>query len=1274
MDDSVVEFRPYHWQVVEDDDNLDINIWGLQEDNSDVRIVVKGFHPYIYLELPTTIKWSQSKLSLLSNYLDKRMKNSGPVKRIYEMKKKLYFCNKEVKSTGSIKDKLYPFLKLYFKTTKSINFLSNIFKNPVMVYGLGKHKYQIHEQNADPILKFTSCRKIDPGGWIVATGRLIDDEEKESICKVEIVSAWKHLAPLPNKETVIRPLIMSIDIEAYSSRFPAMPDASRREDAVFMISLVVGRQGESEENYKNYLLTLAPSDKTIKIKNTKVIQFTKEGKMLEGFSKLVREINPDIIVGYNILDFDMKYLIKRSEKTLSWFGFSLIGKIRGKRAIIKETKWESSAYGLQHFLYLDIQGRLIIDMYPIIKREYKFSSYKLGNVSNQFLGKTKDPVTPEDIADAYKNFTKSALQRVGKYCVQDSYLPLRLMEHLSTWIGLLEMSVVTKVPIIYLYTKGQQIKVFSQIYRLAMYKNYVIQYSPYKDKDIEKYVGATVFDPEPGFYKGVVTFDFASLYPTIMIAYNIDYTTLVPEDSNIPDEMCNIISFEDHIACKHDPKLYAHCSKCQKEMYAPSGKCCPVCRTHIRRKPLVKRKKEDIICAKRRYRWLKEPEGLVPSLLRSLLEARKKVKGKIKDITKKLAEYEMNKIKMSEKKVKKLQTRLIVLDKQQLSIKISCNSAYGALGAAQGYLPLVPGAMCVTAKGRMSVQAAAEYVGKKYKGKLIYGDSIVGDEPILIHYPDNKIDAIEIRRLASEWIEYQEFKCFDSNRREKQQSIIDNLQVWSSQGWTNIVRVIRHKVNKKIYRVVTGCGCVDVTEDHSLLDWEGKIVKPAELEVGITKLLHSFPLLDDYYIGKTSRNHSKIDSLKIYCQQRKNMVYDDSIYTVRSVTFLREAKDEFVYDIETETGNFQAGVGELIVKNTDSVMIQFPNAKTMEECYKMGLKVSKKVENLFPHPMKLEFENVYYYFFILTKKRYAAYALAQETMKLKDKMTTKGIVLTRRDNTPMLKDVYGEVLDMIMHRNPFRDVINYVSDYCLKVMTRQIDYKKLILSKSINSDYKAEWCAKVSKHLNIRGVDEDNLKKVKNGYHVRFNIETEECPVCKSEAKTPPAHVMLAHKLKRRGNQIQAGDRIDYLFLITNDGSTRQGDKAENPDYYKDWCNILRLDYLYYLEKQLVKPLDEMIYVAYGKDNVMKTIFNYHKSKWKLNQRFLDLIRPEIIFDDKDGEDEDEERNRRLNLRKKKFKQLNKKKCCLIYEDEIVSDEESDSESDSEKSDEEDSE
>jgi len=165
-------------------------------------------------------------------------------------------------------------------------------------------------------------------------------------------------------------------------------------------------------------------------------------------------------------------------------------------------------------------------MMQVILREHKLSQYSLNYVSSHFLGEQKEDVHHSIIFDLH-NGTEYTRRRLAIYCLKDAYLPLRLMEKLKCLYNNAEMARVTGVPISFLFTRGQQIKVASQLYRKAQDYNLVIPNFK-KTQGEGQYEGAVVIEPDKGFYKEpIATLDFASLYPSIMMAHNLCYSTLI---------------------------------------------------------------------------------------------------------------------------------------------------------------------------------------------------------------------------------------------------------------------------------------------------------------------------------------------------------------------------------------------------------------------------------------------------------------------------------------------------------------------------------------------------------------------------------------------------------------------------------------------------------------------------------------------------------------------------------------------------------------------------
>lgn len=172
-------------------------------------------------------------------------------------------------------------------------------------------------------------------------------------------------------------------------------------------------------------------------------------------------------------------------------------------------------------------------MIQVMQREHKLRSYSLNAVCAEFLGEQKEDVHHSHITGLF-NGSDDDRRRLAVYCRKDALLPMRLLEKKMTMFNYIEMSRVTGVPMSYLLSKGQQIKVVSQLYRKANSRGLLIPtYEPTGGgSDEVGYEGATVIEPKKGFYTlPIATLDFASLYPSIMIAHNLCYSTLVTNSS-----------------------------------------------------------------------------------------------------------------------------------------------------------------------------------------------------------------------------------------------------------------------------------------------------------------------------------------------------------------------------------------------------------------------------------------------------------------------------------------------------------------------------------------------------------------------------------------------------------------------------------------------------------------------------------------------------------------------------------------------------------------------
>lgn len=326
--------------------------------------------------------------------------------------------------------------------------------------------------------------------------------------------------------------VLSIDIEC-QGRKGHFPEAEM--DPVIQIANAVSVYGDKKPIVQN-VFTLKGC---LPIVGAQVISSDQETEMLMKWRTFLEACDPDVITGYNVQNFDIPYLLDRAEtlskKSSSIKGFAQWGRIRNSKAKMRDTTFQSAAYGKRNNIETTIEGRVIFDMLPYMQRNHKLSSYTLNSVCAEFVGAQKEDVHHSIISDL-QNGSDEDRHRLAVYCLKDALLPQRLMDKLSVVVNYVEMARVTGVPVSFLISRGQQIKVFSMILRKCRNEKLLVPTLKKAgfNSDEVAYEGATVLDPIKNYYQvPIATLDFASLYPSIMQAYNLCYSTLVnPRDVN----------------------------------------------------------------------------------------------------------------------------------------------------------------------------------------------------------------------------------------------------------------------------------------------------------------------------------------------------------------------------------------------------------------------------------------------------------------------------------------------------------------------------------------------------------------------------------------------------------------------------------------------------------------------------------------------------------------------------------------------------------------------
>ena len=119
---------------------------------------------------------------------------------------------------------------------------------------------------------------------------------------------------------------------------------------------------------------------------------------LKAWSDFVKKVDPDIITGYNVVNFDLPYLLNRAA-ALKVYPFSFLGRVREEKSTISNTTFQSRAYGKRENKVINIAGRVQFDLLHALLRDYKLRSYTLNSVSFYFLQEQKEDVHHNIITD-----------------------------------------------------------------------------------------------------------------------------------------------------------------------------------------------------------------------------------------------------------------------------------------------------------------------------------------------------------------------------------------------------------------------------------------------------------------------------------------------------------------------------------------------------------------------------------------------------------------------------------------------------------------------------------------------------------------------------------------------------------------------------------------------------------------------------------------------------------------------------------------------------------
>ena len=495
-------FQAVAWEGQDIDDQFTIRIFGRSADGKSVSLGTP-FQPYFFIKPKKVTKE-------LLDFVKTKCWKAEP-KRAKDL-------------WGFQNGELSDFIQVTFKSHRHLRGLAYSVENAKWPELSG---CRVYESNIDPVLRFMHVSGCSSTGWIDPG---LCEPDIKTTCDVNLWAPnWRFIQPVARDD--IAPLrIMSFDIECYSST-GAFPDPRNPQDVVFQIGMTTKAFGKDGWVDRKCLCLKKSTGPDLE-------SFETERELLDAFQKYLVKTDPDIITGWNIFGFDLEFLHVRAVLR----GASTVwGRVKGESIEkVVEKNLSSSALGNNLLKMTPMKGRYVFDLFQDVKREHKLESYSLNNVSKHFLKDQKNDMPVKEIFGRYAEGDPDRLGEVAAYCIKDTELPHALLDKLCQIQNQIEMAKACWVPLSFLSERGQQIKVFSQMAKKARELNFII---PTFKRDAvasgtedEGYQGATVLEAQTGaYYNPITALDFASLYPSIMCAHNLCFSTLVmdPKYDNI---------------------------------------------------------------------------------------------------------------------------------------------------------------------------------------------------------------------------------------------------------------------------------------------------------------------------------------------------------------------------------------------------------------------------------------------------------------------------------------------------------------------------------------------------------------------------------------------------------------------------------------------------------------------------------------------------------------------------------------------------------------------
>jgi DNA polymerase elongation subunit (family B) len=879
-------------------------------------------------------------------------------------------------------------------------------------------------------------------------------------------------------------------------------------DRVRQIGFKFIRYGETQ-CFKSVMLTFGGCTKFDK--ETQIIKLNDETQLLITVAGIIDKYNPDFIIGYNIFNFDWTFLYERAEELGCIEQFSNLGRINGKRSFLVEKR------GKVKTMYLEIPGRIQIDIYKTLQREQpNLDSYKLDNVASHFI--------------------KSKIKKIE-----------RCLDTNTTKIYVDNMSGIYKenyINILYTegYTENKMDKKFKIINTSKVNNDSII----YIEEDVCPFLKE----------------------------YKEKYWALAKDDLS-PAELFRKFRGDDNdraiIAkyCMMDVNLCIELLL-KLQMITNNMGMANVCVTPLN---WIFMRGQGVKILSLVSKFCRREDFVLPTLL---IDNTDNIK------------YE-GAFVLPPKPGVYLDDFITVLDYNSLypSSMIAENLSHetycGAISRCEKHIEIVPITNeilniyedealtcneCI--KLNNSVDKDNKWLSKKGAQSILDLGLKYEDIPHdIFNFTFTKTGHIKekfkVGVKVCRFVQYPK----DENGNEVK-GVIPRILM-------GLLKARKDTRTKMIFEKVICndgeeyCGVISEIFEPNSSNLKEIIVKDINFKPICS------PILASNIVERKNRYNdfeiSVLEGLQLAFKVTANSLYGQ-LGAKTSAIFLKDiaasttatGRKQLLLAKKFVEDNYRNNIAdaEVVYGDTDSIFVNFrpkdesgnflKGKEGLEKSIQLGKDVSKKIKVIMKNPQNLGYEKTFWPFVIFTKKRYVGNKYEEDTSKYKT--ASMGIVLKRRDNCPLVKIVFGGVIDILMNKRDFNNAADYVAECIMKLASPTNSYpiEKLTISKMLNSHYK----------------NPDQI-----------------------------AHKVLADRIGEReaGNKPQNGDRIPYVYYV-NPKAKLQSDKIESPSYVID--HKLKIDICHYITNQISKPVGQIfaLFIEKLDKTVTEDTFNRIFDEW----------------------------------------------------------------------------